>query len=544
MSSLLAARTRYADLDPARLLWRVLTSVRFALALIGFLALASLAGVLLAQVPSQMRGNPAAIDAWLEFQRGKFGAATDVLNAAGLFDVFHSLWFAALLALLVVSVGVCTSGRFGPVWRNVFRPQERVPDDYFERGQPVVSLEAPEVGALVGELRRRRYRVSVSTDPAGTYVFADRFAWAQLATFVSHLALVLFIAGGLVTVLTAKEELALIAEGTSRPIFDAGDRDHMQVYVDRALGRFDASGFPLDYRTSLVVYRDGREVARGESTINDPLRYGGYRFHQTAYFADGVALRVRDAASGRSVYEEVLPLQERTPAPRVVLNDKSGDVLVNTVVVPTDFVEGASGTSFQTPGGPPLWVGATKDGGGNEWRLVVYEASGTGKGHVVREGASAEVGGVVISFAGMTTVPSAEVRGIPGAPDGALLEASEGEDGRVLTLAPVEGKSLTLAEGESVVVGGLEYAFVGPRAFAGITVRKDAGSTFIWVATGLLLAGLALTFYLPRRRLWGKIAGGSAAFRGLGGRSAAIEQEIRQAARAAKSGKPRVGADT
>jgi cytochrome c biogenesis protein ResB len=79
-------------------------------------------------------------------------------------------------------------------------------------------------------------------------------------------------------------------------------------------------------------------------------------------------------------------------------------------------------------------------------------------------------------------------------------------------------------------VQGLEYTYLGQREFAGITVRRDPGSTIIWVATGVLLVGLALTFYLPRRRLWGKITDGRGAFRGLGGRSAAIEMEVRQVA--------------
>jgi cytochrome c biogenesis protein len=81
-----------------------------------------------------------------------------------------------------------------------------------------------------------------------------------------------------------------------------------------------------------------------------------------------------------------------------------------------------------------------------------------------------------------------------------------------------------------VVLNGLEYTFTGKREFAGITVRRDPGSTFIWVATGLFLLGLGLTFYTPRRRLWGKIAAGQAAFRGLGGRRMAIEKEIREVA--------------
>ena len=68
-----AAGGRWLDVDPVRALWRLLTSVRFALMLIGVLAFAALLGVLIPQVPPEMRGNPAAEAAWLNVQEGKFG---------------------------------------------------------------------------------------------------------------------------------------------------------------------------------------------------------------------------------------------------------------------------------------------------------------------------------------------------------------------------------------------------------------------------------------------------------------------------------------
>jgi cytochrome c biogenesis protein len=524
-----ASEARPWDADVLRLLWRLLTSVRFALILIGLLAFASLIGVLIPQVPAQMRGNAPAVDAWLEFQRDKFGVFTDFMYSAELFNVFHSLWFGALLALLVASVCVCTANRLPPIWRNVRAPQTRVPDDYFAT-TPARALPAPAAAPLVDALRQRRYRVSTEAADGATYLFADRFPWAQLATFVSHLALILFLAGGLVTLTRSEEEQILIAEGTSQPVFAVADARQMQVYVEDAVGRFDATGFPLDFRTSLVVYSGGEEVARGVSTVNDPLTWGGYKFHQSAYFGDGAALRVRDLASGRVVYSEVLTLEESAPGPRVVVRDAAGSVLVNDVIVPTDFLGEAAGTVIQVPGtGRSFWVGTAASD--DDWRLVVYETSDPAGVRTVLapEQRAGLGGGLALTFVGVTGVPTAAISGLPGATNEqqtvALAASSAGES---LTVGPVAGQALTLAAGQPTVLGDYEYTFLGRREFSGITVRRDPGSTFIWVATGLLLLGLALTFYLPRRRLWGKINAGSVSFRGLGGRTVAIEKEIEQ----------------
>src|SRR5438270_4240975 len=207
-----AASPRRVEFDPVKGLWRLLTSVRFALGLIAFLACPSLVGIVIPQLPVPMRGNPAAEAAWLDFERGRFGFLTTPMDRLGLFEVFRSLWFATGLTALVVSVCVCTANRFGPLWRNVTRPQTRVPDDYFGRTQPVIALESVPLPGLIEQLRRRRFKVTATREGEATYLFADRYPWAQLATFVSHLALILFIAGGLVTVLGARQQQILAGE--------------------------------------------------------------------------------------------------------------------------------------------------------------------------------------------------------------------------------------------------------------------------------------------------------------------------------------------
>ena len=529
----------WSDFDPLRLLWRGLVSVRFALGLIGFLALASLLGTLIPQLPVEMRGNAVAEAQWLDLQHDRFGFLTGTMEALGFFQVFRSLWFVSGLALLVVSVCVCTANRLPPIWRNVFNPQTRVPDEYLTRSDAAVAVAVTDTDALARRLQKRRYRVTTSAVGGSVYVFADRYPWAQFATFVSHLALVLFLAGGFVTLATARDYQVLIGEGEPAfPIFAIDDADHMQVSVEDAIGRFDETGFPLYYGTDLVIYRDGREVARGRTTVSDPLRYNGYTFHQSLYFPDGASLVVRDVATGRVVYDEVLPLTSLAATPRVVVTDVAGTVVLDDVIVPTDIVAGVAGSTVALPGsGRQFWIGALPGEDSRPWQLVVFETSDSGTREVLAPGQTGDLGGYTLSFAGLVELPSLLVRNLPGAESEAVAEMSQTGSEPVLTVGPVGGRALALSPGEPVTIAGHEYTFGGRREFSGITVRRDPGSVFIWVATGLFLLGLALTFYTPRRRLWGKIDSGQAAFRGLGGRQLAVEREIREvAAEAAREG--------
>ncbi|MDO4795380.1 MAG: cytochrome c biogenesis protein ResB [Brachymonas sp.] len=94
-----------------RAVWRLLTSMRFAIALLGVMALASLIGTVL---PQQ---QPYSLYVGLY---GAFWA--DVFEALGLFHIYQSAWYLLILCVLVASTSACMA-RHVPVivreWRDV-----------------------------------------------------------------------------------------------------------------------------------------------------------------------------------------------------------------------------------------------------------------------------------------------------------------------------------------------------------------------------------------------------------------------------------------
>jgi cytochrome c biogenesis protein len=516
--------------DLAQPLWRLLTSVRFAVFYISALAAFGLAGVLIPQVPEAMRGNGAAIDAWLDTQRGAFGPFTDTMHRLGLFQVFQARWFIIALGWLVVNVSVCVFNRWSPTFRNVFRPPERVPDSFYERAHNRALLAPVGTAAAEDALRRLRFRVKTRQDGETAYIFADRYPWTQLATFASHMALILFLAGGLVTALTGFTSDTFAGEGTTVPVFAVKDPNQLQVRIDDAVGVYGERGNPLDFRTHLTIFRNGREVKSGYMTVNDPLKYGGYRFHQVAFFPDGAALRIRDAATGNTVFAETFPLEEITAAPAVTISDAAGRVLLSDVIAPTDFLKLASGTLVNVPGADRiLWVGITAKGE-EDWELVLFDPQTGEAGSQLRvaEGAAGEISGLRVRFDRVEGIPSAVGIDVPGG--GAellaqLVDASGG--GRSLMLVGPGRPAISLAPDDPVETGGYEYIFEGQREFTGLSVKRDSGAWFIWVATGLLVGGLAVTFYVPRRRLWLKLTRNETRVAALAEKSGGFEKEMR-----------------
>ena len=104
-----------------RTVLRLLTSVRFAMALVLVLAAVVLVGTVISQAPPSVVADQPAYGRWLERARGRYGGWTDLLDRLQLFYVFHSVMFRALLGVLVASIVACTQGRWHGIWNTVFR---------------------------------------------------------------------------------------------------------------------------------------------------------------------------------------------------------------------------------------------------------------------------------------------------------------------------------------------------------------------------------------------------------------------------------------
>ncbi|MBI1885361.1 MAG: cytochrome c biogenesis protein ResB, partial [Chloroflexi bacterium] len=477
--------------SPLRALWWLFSSARWAAVIIAFVAAVSLLGVLLPQVPTSVRGDVIAEAQWVGLQEGKFGPLTGWMHRVGLFDIFHARWFAVSLGLMVASTAVYIIGRVPGVWASVTRPRKRVPDRYF-RVAPhrltVTGEVAPD--ALEAVLRRHRYKVERVQEGEATYLFADRFPWAQGGTLLTHAAVILFILAAVVSRATGFEAPLFIAEGSTAPVFPVVSRpDQMQVRVLDTIGRFNERGQPLDYRSDLVIYQRGTEVKRCTTTVNSPCTYNHYRFSQAAYYGFGAEVQVRDLASGNVVYRETLPLWDTRPAPHLVVRDAAGGrvlfddtpILGEPVRTLSDEgdVEAALARIRLDGSGERFVIGLRRAASSDDQRLIAFQEDASGVSVQLSEGERVKAGGLVFEFAQAEEVPALLEKEFPLPPgtaagDGVLLQmgnavygtgnASEGYTvegaGRqgppVLSVLGVASEPLLLQSGESARVGGYE----------------------------------------------------------------------------------------
>ena len=421
-------------------LWRLFTSVNFAVVQIVAIAILAVFGMTIRQLPGFAFRSAAdyatEMDKLRSIYEPVFGVGgVDLLERLQLFHVFTSMPFSVALLVLVFSIIVCTLDRTPRLWQQSAAIRVVQPPAYFDPRLPDRVSIAPGPGlsaaAVASALGRQRFSVRRADGPDGIeFIYGDRNRWSKLATLVSHLGLILFLVAGLVTARFGDEQGLVVAEGdtlTVQPIGTPG----LLLVENRG---FEApgleTGVPSDFTTDLAVFQDGRLLEEKTIRVNDPLTAGGYTFHQNGF----------------------------GPAPDIELRARDGSILWSGPVPLTDSVAGLPLGALPVPGrefGLQLALDRTPEGVGTLIALP-YVIHGTN-------------------------------------PDGT-------PDVRF-------GTPVATIKGETIDMGGLDMTLT-LRSFSDYTLliaKRDPGAPIIWLAFATLLLGLAITFYLPRRRIWARL---------------------------------------
>jgi cytochrome c biogenesis protein len=422
-------------------LWRLFTSVNFAVVQIVAVAVLAVFGMTIRQLPGFAFRSPGDYAAEMDRLRSIYEPVlgvglVDLLERLQLFHVFTSTPFSVALLVLAASILICTLDRTPRLWQQSAAIRVVQPGAYFDPRLPDrVSIAAgPGLTgeAVHGALRRHRFSVREETGPDGArYLYGDRNRWTKLATLVSHLGLILFLVAGLVTARFGDEQGLVVAEGDTLTVQPIGTPGLLLVQNLAFEAPGLETGTPSDFTTDLAVYRDGELLARKLVRVNDPLAAGGYTFHQNG-FGPAPDLEIRSTIDGSVLWSGPIPL-----------TDAAGGLPYGAIPIPG------------RPYGLELLLDRTTDGVG----LLI-------------------------------ALPYA-VRGVN--PDG--------------TPDVVRGFAVRVVRGETVDMEGLDMT-LELRGFSEYTLliaKRDPGAAIVWAAFVALLAGLAVTFYLPRRRVWARL---------------------------------------
>lgn len=406
--------------------WRFFCSVRAAIWEIAFLALLVLIGTLRGSSVPRMIAD-------------RIPVTEPLVDRWYAWDVFHSLLFMALLALLAVAIAIGGMINRAPgIWKTITRPTITTSQGFLRAATPSAQIQVPDhADSVVEELRlalkHHRYRVLTTRVGDQIHLYADKNRYAKLGTFPFHIALILIMIAGIVGARYGfRETEFIVPEGESRPILHGTD---LSIRLDRFDDTYVESGIPSEY-TSYITLLDGQEPVEQEAiTVNNPLTYRDVVIYQSS-FGQAIQLRVTDLA------------------------------------------------------GTVLYEGAVDMG--------LYRAS---------DNADAPAGVLELPDAGVNLSVIAPDENPRNDPDADTLNLA---DQQIYVRARYTNPALNQRDADAVVdvqrtadLGLVRVEFLRETRFTLLQVARNPAIPLFVVASALLLGGLAVTFYLPHRRIRG-----------------------------------------
>ncbi len=320
----------------SRPIWNFLSSVRLTIVLLILLAITSVFGTIIPQEQA----------AATRFARALSPGLLNLFNSLQLFDMYHSVWFRAIISLLALNLIICSLDRF-PATLKLFRFKPK-PDRLkpFEHISPHRILktkgELKDTADNVRDLLKQRYRNTVikKTDKE-TFLYCEKGRFSVFGVYLVHLSVLIILMGGItgsllgfngyVNILEGEStDTVFLREGMSYNQKGLGFRIHCEEFsID-----FYDNGMPKEYRSDLNFIMDGKTVKKAILLVNHPIKFKDITFYQASYgsLAGRTAL-LRISNSEIDIPDSIMEVELGKPVPLpgngavLVLSDISDDFM-------------------------------------------------------------------------------------------------------------------------------------------------------------------------------------------------------------------------
>lgn len=286
-------------------IWNFFSSVKVGVMLIVIALIASGIGTIFPQemyIPPEAENRDPAV-----FYEDWYGLPGKIYYQLGFHELYSSWWYMILIALIGISLVICSLDRFVPLYRalkiqqpkrhNAFLSRQRL---YSQTG----TVTEDEKKTVVDRLKKQRYKI---VEKDGN-VLAEKNRFSRWGPYVNHIGLIIILIAALLrmTPFLYLDEYVWLREGEQKVIpgtdgeyYIENKRFLLEVYEEddeRFQDAMEKMGELVhkNYQTDVVVYRAlnddvvGQEpklekVTESSIRMNEPLKFDGYTLYQSGF---------------------------------------------------------------------------------------------------------------------------------------------------------------------------------------------------------------------------------------------------------------------
>lgn len=266
-------------------IWKKLTSIKLAIYLFIIIAGLSIIGTVFVQNrPPQ------------EYIRLFGVVGYRIMEAIGLFDVYHSFWFRFLLILFSINLTLCSIERIPSLIRSLKIPtfllnKDRFSSLPFNRELKVKMLDVDKIRNVLIE---EGYSIREKSDGGIISLEGRKGALSRLGPYITHIGILIIVIGAYIGSLFGFRASVNVMEGEStNMVYDQMKKVPIPLgfqvkCADFSIVYYPGTNVPKDYYSDLEIYENGTLKTKKRIEVNSPLIYKGIRFYQASYGIGGV----------------------------------------------------------------------------------------------------------------------------------------------------------------------------------------------------------------------------------------------------------------
>ncbi|AMX83036.1 cytochrome C biogenesis protein [Geobacillus subterraneus] len=307
-------------------IWAFFSSVKVGVALIVITLIASAVGTIFPQemyIPPNV--NPA------EYYEEQYGWAGKLYYELGFNNLYGSWWYILLIALIGVSLVICSLDRVVPLYRALKRQGVKRHPRFLERqrlfGVSRVGDMDKAVALLKERLAKQRYRIREE----GGHLLAEKGRFSRWGPYVNHVGLIIFLIGAMLRSVPGMyiDEVMWIREGETKEIpgtdgqyflksekfiFDTYKKGEDNEVFNAAIDRVGDGMIAENYQTNVVLYKRVDPTVAGAKPklekvkeysirVNEPLKFNHYALYQVDFRLNEpktMSFQLADKQSGKT----------------------------------------------------------------------------------------------------------------------------------------------------------------------------------------------------------------------------------------------------
>ncbi|MCL6571207.1 MAG: cytochrome c biogenesis protein ResB [Bacillus sp. (in: Bacteria)] len=310
-------------------IWNFFSSVKIGIWLIIITLIASSLGTIL---PQEMYINlPAEV-----YYEQEYGWVGELYYQLGFNNLYGSWWYLLLIAMLGVSLVICSLDRVVPLYKALKAQRVTRHEGFLERqrifGVNEIAYDNTDFTIIKKNLKERHYHVREENGD----LLAEKGRFSRWGPYVNHVGLIIFLLGGMLRFIPGMyvNEDLWVREGETAVVpetdgqFYLKNNEFIIEHYDKSKDKKFEKALTMagevvkNYQSDVVLYKRSGEILPGEKPkleevkahkvrVNLPLSFEGYSVFQASFRneLDAMSFTLTNKTTNQSIDDLVVDLR-------------------------------------------------------------------------------------------------------------------------------------------------------------------------------------------------------------------------------------------